>query len=331
MLNRNSNITIDKLERCPICDSVKLQFLFYTYDVQFSITLEKFSLVQCADCGVAFLKERPAQECIGSYYPSASYHVFVKKIGIDGSLRERIKGKIKENLKKRDRNLIDKILLNYVPAYWRLAALFPEGSKILDIGCGGGWKLDLYKEFGWETYGFDVSSEAVEIARAKGHNVTTEQVETITYPDNYFNVIQISHVIEHLPAPVFTIKKAFSLLKEEGVLLLETPNNSSLLAKVFKKDYWQIDSPRHFQVFNIKSLNLLLTNCGFYIDRLITNNSHNGIINSVQAFLTRKQGKSKNIKNNRILKTINAILTILLIPLNKFGLGENIVVFAKKS
>ncbi len=103
--------------------------------------------------------------------------------------------------------MVDKILFNFVPAYWRLAALFPEGSKILDIGCGGGWKLDLFKEFGWATYGFDISSEAVEIAKSKGHEVAMAEIENISYPDNYFDAIQISHVIEHLPRPVFTIKK----------------------------------------------------------------------------------------------------------------------------
>ncbi len=119
-------------------------------------------------------------------------------------------------------------------------------------------------------------------------------------------------------------------MKDEGILLLETPNNSSLLAKVFKTDFWQIDSPRHFQIFNIKSLTLLLAQCGFNIDKLITNNSKNGVVNSIQALITRKFGNSKNIKNNKIMKSISTLLSYLLIPFNKLGLGENIIVFAKK-
>jgi 2-polyprenyl-3-methyl-5-hydroxy-6-metoxy-1,4-benzoquinol methylase len=249
---------------------------------------------------------------------------------VEKTLRQRMKSIMKERLKKRYWRLPDRILVNFVPAYWRLAALRPLGSRILDIGCGGGWKLNLYKEFGWKTYGFDISSEAIGIAKSKGHDVVVAEIENVSYPDKYFDAIQISHVIEHLPNPVFTIKKAFSLLKEEGLLLLETPNNSSLLSKVFKPDFWQIDSPRHFQIFNIKSLTFLLVDCGFIIDKLITNNSKNGIINSVQAFVTRKYGNRKNIKNNKIMQLISNFLLYVISPLNKFGLGENIIVFAKK-
>lgn len=331
MLSEPTNTVSIKIERCPVCYSENRQFLFYTYDVQFSKTLKEFSLVKCLNCDVAYLKERPAKEFIGSYYPPNSYHSFTRKTGMERLLKRRFKIKIKDILKKRDQELIDKILLNFIPAYWRLAAQFPEGSKILDIGCGGGWKLDLYKEFGWKTYGFDISSEAVEIAKSKGHEVLMAEVDNISFPDNYFDAIQISHVIEHLPDPVYTLKKAFRLLKEGGVLLLETPNISSLLAKVFKADYWQIDSPRHFQVFNIKSLNILLKDCGFIIDRLRTNNSRNGIINSVRAIKTRKQGNSIDIQNSKFIKIINTILMIFLTPFNKFGFGENIIVFAKKS
>lgn len=324
------NIVLDRVERCPVCNNCESSFLFYTYDIQFSKTLKKFLLVKCTNCGLVYLKERPAQEYIENYYPSNSYHSFKRKTGIERSLRERFKAKIKDRLKQRDRKLVDKILLNFVPAYWRLAVLFPKGSKILDIGCGGGWKLDLFQEFGWETYGFDISSEAVQIAKSKGHEVVIAEIENVSYHDNYFDAILISHVIEHVPNPVLTIKKAFSLLKKEGILLLETPNNSSLLAKIFRADFWQIDSPRHFQIFDIKSLNFLLGDCGFIIDKLVTNNSKNGVVNSIQALITRKYRNSKNIKNYKIMKSISILLSYLLIPFNKLGFGENIIVFAKK-
>lgn len=331
MLNKNTDIVLDRVERCPVCNNVEASFLFYTYDVQFSKTLEKFPLVQCLNCGLAYLKERPAHEFIGNYYPAYSYHLFSTKAGMERSLRGIFKAKIKDILKQRNKELANKILFSVVPAYWKLATLFPQDSKILDIGCGGGWKLDLYKEFGWKTYGYDISSEAVKVAQSKGHDVVVAEIENVSYPDNYFDAIQISHVIEHLPNPVLTIKKAYNLLKEEGVLLLETPNISSLLFKAFKSDFWQIDSPRHFQIFNIKSLTFLLENKGFIIDSLITSNSKNGVINSIQSFITKRYGNRENIKNNKIMKSVSTFLSYLLIPLNKSGLGENIIVFARKS
>jgi len=326
-------IKLTQITQCPLCNSKDYEFLFETCDVQFSRTFMVFSLVKCLFCDLAYLKERPSSESISTFYPKGKYPTYSKTLLAkdENLLRRKLKTTVKERLKARKLSLLDRLLLTQVLSYWKVAALFPVKSKILDVGCGAGWRLDLYKEFGWETYGFDISSEAIEIAKSKGHDVVVAEMEIIPYPDNYFDVVQISHVIEHLPHPVFTIKKAFSLLKEGGVLLLETPNNSSLFAKVFKTDFWQIDSPRHFQIFNIKSLTFLLVDCGFIIDKLATNNSKKGIINSGQAFVTRKYKNNKNIKDNKLLKSISIFLSYLLIPLNKFGLGENIIVFAKKS
>jgi 2-polyprenyl-3-methyl-5-hydroxy-6-metoxy-1,4-benzoquinol methylase len=242
----------------------------------------------------------------------------------------KVKKAVKERLKERKSGLVDHFILRYAPPYWQVAASFPPASRILDIGCGAGWKLDLFKEFGWETYGFDISAEATEVARKKGHNVQAGRFEDINYPDNFFIAVQISHVIEHLPDAKIVIKRVHELLMNGGILLVETPNISGLIAKLFGADYWQIDSPRHFQLFTKKTISNLINMSDFKIDRVLTLNSKNGILNSVQSFFTRKYGKEINVRNNLLLKLVNRSLFYLLSPACKLGSGENIVVFAEK-
>ncbi len=98
MFSKNTNIVLDRVERCPVCNNGEPSFLFYSYDVQFSNTLKEFPLVKCTNCGLAYLKERPAQEYIGNYYPSNSYHLFTRRAGIERSLRGRFKIKVKDRI-----------------------------------------------------------------------------------------------------------------------------------------------------------------------------------------------------------------------------------------
>lgn len=326
------HIELDSIHQCPLCKASDHRLLYYAYDVQFSKTMLKFPLVRCQKCELVYLKERPRQECISSFYPKDMYPTYQKKLTIfdSNSIRLKLKKALKETLKERKSGLVNNFLLRYVPPYWNVAASFPPASRILDIGCGAGWKLDCYKEFGWETYGCDISADAIEVAREKGHNVQAGQFEDIKYPDNFFAAVQISHVIEHLPDPKMVIERVYSLLMDGGILLVETPNAAGLIAKIFGADYWQIDSPRHFQLFTKKTIWHLINMSGFKIDRVITHNSRNGILNSIQSFVTRKFGKEINIRNNPFLKLVNMSLFYLLVPAGKLGCGENIAVFAKK-
>jgi SAM-dependent methyltransferase len=70
--------------------------------------------------------------------------------------------------------------------------------SLLDIGCATGYYLDFFKEFGWQTYGSDLSEYAQEVCRGKGHCVVNladlengGQVESL-------RVVTAFHVIEHL-------------------------------------------------------------------------------------------------------------------------------------
>ena len=46
-----------------------------------------------------------------------------------------------------------------------------ELKRVLDVGCGSGYSLDLAKQAGLETYGLELNSQAAEKARAKGRKV----------------------------------------------------------------------------------------------------------------------------------------------------------------
>lgn len=104
----------------------------------------------------------------------------------------------------------------------KLSISIDPDKKILDVACG---ISTLGKEFGNQVYGLDLSPQAVRVAQKKGINAKIGDVEKKwDYPDNYFDVIIASHIIEHVANPDHLILEAKRVLKKNGLLIVATPN-----------------------------------------------------------------------------------------------------------
>ncbi|MBP9094482.1 class I SAM-dependent methyltransferase [bacterium] len=70
--------------------------------------------------------------------------------------------------------------------------------SLLDIGCAKGYYLDFFKEFGWQTYGSDLSEYAQKVCLGKGHRVVDLADLSREGSPQRFGVVTSFHVIEHL-------------------------------------------------------------------------------------------------------------------------------------
>jgi 2-polyprenyl-3-methyl-5-hydroxy-6-metoxy-1,4-benzoquinol methylase len=109
--------------------------------------------------------------------------------------------------------------------------LKPSGS-LLDIGCGWGHLLKLARDMGYSVVGIEQHVPLAEGAREKfGLNILEG-----TFPDSRlqppFDIITISHVVEHLPDPNFMLSTAAGLLKDGGILAVASPNYNSLMRRL---------------------------------------------------------------------------------------------------
>lgn len=101
------------------------------------------------------------------------------------------------------------------------------GLNILDIGCGDGSLLN--KIANNNLYGIDISPEQLEIAKSRGikaQNINIDK-QNLPYPDNYFDIIISSEVIEHVLVPDNLLKETYRVLKKDGIFILTTPNLAS--------------------------------------------------------------------------------------------------------
>jgi len=139
-------------------------------------------------------------------------------------------------------------------------------GRILDVGCGLGFLLSGVNSK-WSKFGVEVSSFAAEHAKKWGkiHNCELHQAK---FPDEYFDVIVMHHVIEHMEDPEYVIKKVYDLLVCEGVVILGTPDFDSACARRFGENYRLLNDKTHISLFSNDSMHRFLCDHGFVIDRV---------------------------------------------------------------
>ncbi len=146
----------------------------------------------------------------------------------------------------------------------------PPGARVLDVGCGGGVVLARMKSFGWETAGVEVDLNAVQAARARGLDIRHGQLAECNFPENHFDAVHLSHVIEHVYDPAALLRECHRVLKPGGTLIVLTPNIASWGHRRFKNAWLNLDPPRHLILFNRANFRALAEAAGFKITQLKT-------------------------------------------------------------
>lgn len=99
---------------------------------------------------------------------------------------------------------------------------FSSKNKVLDIACG---VSSLGKSFGNTVHGIDINKEAVKASLKNGIQAKLGDIEKIwEYPDNYFDIVIASHIIEHVVNPDHLLLEARRVLKKNGRIIVITPN-----------------------------------------------------------------------------------------------------------
>jgi SAM-dependent methyltransferase len=133
--------------------------------------------------------------------------------------------------------------VNHLKAY-RFASQFCSNKKVLDIGCGTGYGTSLLAHSAGSAVGIDISRQAIRYARKRylGANVQFFQMnaESLAFPDCSFDFIISSENFEHLHDQRANLREISRVLKDEGMLLLATPNHEMFLG---------INTPYHTHEF----------------------------------------------------------------------------------
>ena len=135
-------------------------------------------------------------------------------------------------------------------------------AKVLDVGCGSGEWAIFMKSLGVDVEALDFDPLAVEAALEKGISAHVGSLEDSAYPDNTFDLINLSHVIEHVPDPEETLRECERILKPHGIVAILTPNSESLGHRIFKENWRGIETPRHLHIMNARNMKDIVTMAG---------------------------------------------------------------------
>ncbi|MDD8020942.1 MAG: methyltransferase domain-containing protein [Acidobacteriota bacterium] len=107
-----------------------------------------------------------------------------------------------------------------------------SSPKILDMGCGEGYiTAEIQKTFlDAEISGLDYSISAINYAveNFPGIDFCVADAHNPPYCDNYFDVVVLNNLWEHIPDPLVLLKGISRILKDRGYLILSTPSRYHL-------------------------------------------------------------------------------------------------------
>lgn len=164
---------------------------------------------------------------------------------------------------------------------------------------------------GWEAYGVEMDTEASERARLKGLSIFTGGLFEANFADNFFDVIRMSFVLEHLPNPKQTLIEIKRILRPHGRIYISVQNARSLNYWLFRERWFSLDVPRHLFSFTPETIGRLLSTLGLEIKTIRYSSGTRTFLVSLQYWLNdrfqrgEEDGRNPAILMNRFLKLLS--------------------------
>ncbi|MBG15862.1 MAG: hypothetical protein CL853_05870 [Crocinitomicaceae bacterium] len=305
------------IDNCPICSSKRRKFMGNrgpsTHNItvpfpgtkELNIQLEKISVFDCKTCGLLYCDPVP------DYNKEVSSIIYNEEYCTKHRNPE-------ENARKtrhiRYKNMIKRVLKQLdIPVSIK--------TKHLDIGAGLGDVVVGSKLLGLNSTGLDLSESVCEFARKTNNiNMMSCSIFDKSLKKESYDLITLFDIIEHVPNPGEFIERATELLKPNGGLVIDTPNEKGLVMKIgnFLKgrnstiNLSPCADPYHLVGYSNKTIDFLAKKHNL---KIIEKNTMNVTL-----------GKAGNIKGNIFVFGINFLDKIG----KRFNAGSEFFVILKK-
>ncbi len=254
---------------CHVCGSDHVKLLAVGEDFEYRTSPDSFLAVRCQGCGLVYMRHRPQMSELDRIYPP-DYHAFnfsSKQFGLIYNVRRKLEAK---RLLQACRGLGDH-------------------AKILDVGCGNGFHLQLLRDFGkasWQVEGIDMSDYAVRAGRQQGLTIHHGSVQSADLAAGTYDLALMIATIEHLDDPFTVLQSVRKLLKPGGRVVIVTDNTDTLDFKIFHQRHWGgYHFPRHWNLFSPATMKQLAANVDMQVASLSTIVSPVNWVYSIRNFL----------------------------------------------
>jgi 2-polyprenyl-3-methyl-5-hydroxy-6-metoxy-1,4-benzoquinol methylase len=305
---------------CPVCGTLAYKIIFHDHNRRDNINCSGV-YVQCKECSLIYLQERPPWEEIVKFYYSLDKDLTTNSGMVDV---EELNLKVEKIVPEWIR-LLRKV--RFRPHSWPLESVPPGSKRLLDFGCGSGAKVLEFAQRGYEVWGVDVGDDAIRLCKKllpQGHFLKGELLQ-IGLPDRHFDYIRIDNVLEHVPNPKEVVRECRRILSTHGRILIYVPHGRSLSMRFMKGNSISSWIPFHLQLFTQNSLKRLLVEAGFKDVCIYAYNPTSWLPLSIVQWKNKKQPSMKfNYPH---------WLTCVCYPVGwlatKFGMAEELVITGK--
>ena len=155
--------------------------------------------------------------------------------------------------------------------YGRLLGEACVRGRVLDVGAAAGFILAGLSDAGWRGVGVEPNQQMVEFATTQlDMDVVCTPFELFAAPveagrpaDTQFDAVTMVQVVAHFTDPVRALRRAASLLRPGGVLLIETWDRSSRVARMLGPRWHEYSPPSVLHWFSRSGLDAIAPMCGF--------------------------------------------------------------------
>lgn len=244
---------------CFLCDAEMLP-CFKTRDHLRPAVATEYEVVWCAACSFGAVNGGFSPQDVSAFYTQGYYtHV------------------APDHSATRATSFLDRLRVHLAWRIDRGIDLSPNEVKssrpaptLCDVGCGSGQALAAFREAGYQVLGIEPDPAARAIAAASGP-VLDGTAESIPEQlvGRQFDLVLLSHVLEHCIHPAQALRNVRRLLAPGGTAIFEVPNNAALALAMYGPTWFFADIPRHLQFFTELSLRKALSQAGLRVTRVL--------------------------------------------------------------
>lgn len=273
--------------------------MFKRRDYTHSVTDDEFHVVKCVKCGFVFVNPRPNIHEIHAYYTDEFYlsHLTAEQLLAETRVRNKAK--------------------------CAMIGRFNPG-RLLDIGCQKGEFLYEAQRNGWQVNGIEFSDKPPNLFHLP---IFYGSVEEAPYPADYFDLVTMWAVLEHVHDPRSTLSYIRRVLKKQGRAFVLVPNFNSIPGRLMRHD----DVPRHLVMFTPDTFKRMAEEEGFRVVRTVFSNdifsgSCRGVLNFLYKML-RGESLEEIVAQNRqpgrwseFSNCVNGTLSNVMLKVDRFDI-----------
>lgn len=287
--SRWSRGKLESVQACPACGNKgHVKTIFSRRDNDGAMP-DQWHMVQCADCASIWLNPRPDFQSLPRAYNDYYTHNVDSEDALQRNGKDLAWRLIHGYLNRRfgmHREpsswwgfpvfcLIEpwRLKLDYYGRHLTYSRVGKPGC-LLDIGCGNGAFLTRAADMGWQVQGCEIDPKAVATCRSIGIDVIEGDAFSAQLTAHSFDVITMSHVIEHVHDQPALLQRTYELLRPGGWLWLACPNPESIGKKVFGSAWSELHPPCHLSMPSQDVLIRWLQEQGFSNIRCLRRGAH---------------------------------------------------------